>query len=156
MPRLYTGDLYDTEFMTIGEKHEALDSWEKFLANDLSEHSFTWILYNHLIQHCGFMAHYSIGGFYSHYFDDIEDSTRFLAQFMPESEYLSVEGGTNYWLNDSRYHDINSHMCWKMDLYKGKFLAKVNKYHETKHEKKIEESVKFLKENGYLVIEEES
>ena len=69
------------------------------------------LLYHHLIQHCSFIAHYDINGFYSTYFENGDDTIQFLSQFdgrqgMPKS----VEYGMTCWLTNEDYYDINSEM----------------------------------------------
>lgn len=81
------------------------------MASGLKREKFTKNLYNHLIQHCSFIAHYDINGFYSTYFEEGDDTVRFLSQFddrngMPKS----VEYGMTYWITDEEYYDINCEM----------------------------------------------
>lgn len=111
----------DTQFMSAAEKASVLKAWERFLKGGCKKEQFTKALYHHLIQHCSFIAHYDIWGFYATYFENGDDTARFLSQFdirnatcaepsgdpifMPESiEY----GGRNWSLPD--YRDINKAM----------------------------------------------
>lgn len=102
----------DTEFMTAKEKEKVLRAWERFLKHGCSKTQFTQALYLHLINNCSFIAHYNLDGFYSTYFQEGEDTVRFLSQFNDSNGVpKSVEYGMYYWYTDSRYHDLNSEMC---------------------------------------------
>jgi len=58
----------DTKFMTGKEKAMVLKQWRTFLKNGMASKSFSKRLYQHLILHCNFIAHYSREGFYNWYF----------------------------------------------------------------------------------------
>ena len=106
--------MQDARFMTAREKELVLKAWETFLKHGCQKQHFTKGLYHHLIQHCEFIAHYDLGGFYSTYFEEGEDKAQFLSQFdnrngLPQSiEY----GGTGWltWTSTEDYHDINQAM----------------------------------------------
>jgi len=106
------GELRDTKFMSADEKRKVLKQWELFLKSGLERDKFSKPLYNHLIQHCSFIAHYDINGFYSTYFKEGEDTVHFLSQFddrdgMPKSvEYGWLSG----WLTNDDYGDVNIEM----------------------------------------------
>lgn len=105
-------ELKDTKFMTALEKKRVLEQWEKFLSYGCKRQHFTKPLYQHLINHCSFIAHYNINGFYSTYFDNGEDTAHFLTQFDNRSGTPnSVEYRMTYWYTDSDYSDINTKMC---------------------------------------------
>ena len=100
------------EFMSAHEKEKVLRQWELFLKSGCEEKRFTEPLYRHLINHCSFIAHYSRVGFYSTYFDEGEDTVRFLSQFDNSNGIpKSIEYGMTYWYTDPDYNDINSEMC---------------------------------------------
>lgn len=99
----------DCQFMTAVEKTKVLRQWELFLKNNLAREKFTQLLYHHLIQHCSFIAHYNLDGFYSEYFRRGKDRALFPSQFdnrkgIPQS----VEYGATYWYTSPDYNDINS------------------------------------------------
>ncbi len=105
------GALHDARFMPVAVKSKVLKQWEKFLESGCSREKFTKPLYNHLIMHCSFIAHYDIHGFYATYFERGDDTVHFLSQFddskgMPKS----IEYHMTYWLTDEEYYDINSEM----------------------------------------------
>ena len=102
----------DAPFMTTNEKRQVLRAWIRFVRSGFAFEQFTKALYNHLIQHCSFIAHYNRGGFYATYFQDPTDTTRFLDQFDRSSDCVSVEYGTGWWLGDDGddYYDINNAM----------------------------------------------
>jgi len=62
--------LQDSNFMTAEQKKRVLSQWDKFIKGGFGLHLFTDDLYQHLILHCGFIAHYNRLGFYSTYWDD--------------------------------------------------------------------------------------
>jgi len=127
--------------MTAKEKELVLQNWEAFLkalvanvgktyvdrhGNKLPEpfKKFSKRLYEHLHLHCSFIAHYSIAGFYSTYFDDPEDTIRFIKQFDRDCG-VSVEYGGSYWIRGD-YEDLNKAMFKVMDKYKSQLYAKLN------------------------------
>jgi len=71
----------DVQFMTAKEKELVLKNWETFLKYGLKKGHFTKRLYEHLHLHCGFIAHYNLGGFYSTYFEAGQDTQRFFEHF---------------------------------------------------------------------------
>ncbi|MDD5095437.1 MAG: hypothetical protein PHV74_13820 [Dehalococcoidia bacterium] len=104
----------DSEFMSAQEKRKVLHQWEVFLKGGLKREQFTRGLYNHLIQHCSFIAHYNLEGFYGVYFTSGEGIARFLHQFDTRNANkagipLSVEYGCTYWAKGD-YADINMAM----------------------------------------------
>jgi hypothetical protein len=62
--------LKDSEFMDAEQKRKVLSQWARFINGGFSFHLFTDSLYEHLIHHCGFIAHYNRSGFYSTYWSD--------------------------------------------------------------------------------------
>ena len=106
------GQLHDSKFMSAAEKSKVLKHWEMFLRCGLEKDKFTKALYHHLIQHCSFIAHYDIHGFYATYFERGDDTIHFLSQFDTRRGIpRSIEYGMTYWITDEEYYDINSEMC---------------------------------------------
>jgi len=102
----------DTQFMPAEEKQKVLRQWGMFLKSGLTKDNFTNLLYHHLIQHCSFIAHYDLHGFYSTYFEEPEDTIQFLRQFDNRDGIpKSIEYGMTYWYTNPDYNDINSEMC---------------------------------------------
>ena len=106
--------MQDTKFMSAAEKEQALKQWERFLKGGLKWEQFSKALYNHLIQHCSFIAHYDRAGFYATYFESGDDIAAFLGQFDERTAGLngiprSVEYGMDYWATGD-YADINMAM----------------------------------------------
>ena len=99
----------DVQFMSAAQKATILRAWVRFLKNGLQFEQFTKALYNHLIQHCSFIAHYERSGYYSHYFEAGDSTARFLSQFDSRGPCASVEYGGQYWLSGD-YEDINRAM----------------------------------------------
>ncbi len=94
-----------SEFMTVREKELVLRSWVRFLKNGLRREDLTSRLYGHLILHCSFIAHYDCGGFYGTYFENGEDTLRFLSQFDKRGDCHSVEYGGTSWMQ-GEYGDL--------------------------------------------------
>jgi hypothetical protein len=95
--------------MSAAQKATILRAWVRFLKSGLRFDQFTKALYDHLIQHCGFIAHYDRAGFYSYYFEAGDSTARFLLQFDSRGSCASVEYGGQYWLSGD-YDDINRAM----------------------------------------------
>ena len=74
-------DLKDSQFLSAAEKKRVLKQWDTFLKYGCQQKHFFKALYNHLILHCSFIAHYDRGGFYATYFTNGEDIAHFLTQF---------------------------------------------------------------------------
>jgi len=114
----------DVKFMSAEEKRKVLKQWETFLRNDCTKDHFTKLLYHHLIQHCSFIAHYDLHGFYATYFEEGEDKIRFLSQFDNSNGIpKSVEYHMTYWITDEDYCDINIAMCQVAAKYITQLIA---------------------------------
>jgi hypothetical protein len=100
----------DARFMTAAEKRKVLRQWGRFLKSGFHARHFMKSLYHHLIQHCSFIAHYNLAGFYGVYFEAPSATQRFLDQFDRSKGCLSVEYGYAWWINDEDYRDINNAM----------------------------------------------
>jgi len=119
--------LKDTKFMSAPEKQKVLRQWELFMKSGLAREKFTKSLYQHLIMHCSFIAHYDIHGFYATYFEEGQDTARFLSQFDNRNGIpKSVEYQMLYWYTNSDYEDINSEMCRIARKYLPGLLEKAN------------------------------
>ncbi len=93
----------DTKFVTAQGKHRVVKAWARFLKSECRREDFTHALYEHLINHCSFIAHFNRDGFYGYYFTSPERKLRFFARF-GESE-----GCYSGW-RDGEYADINQAM----------------------------------------------
>lgn len=102
----------DTEFMSAREKERVLRQWETFLKSGCTREKFTKPLYHHLTQHCSFIAHYNLGGFFGTYFEEGDSTVRFLSQFDDsDGTPRSIEYGGGRWYTQHEYNDINAAMC---------------------------------------------
>ncbi len=105
-------ELTDTKYLTANQKKLVLRQWERFLKGGLKAEDFSKSLYDHLIQHCSFIAHYDRGGFYGTYFESGDDTCHFLSQFDSNNPNavdgvpLCIEYGMSYWAKGD-YEDIN-------------------------------------------------
>ena len=125
-----------TKFMSAVEKEKALKDWQRFIESDFDKARFTKLLYNHLIQHCSFIAHYNQQGFYGTYFEDPERTTRFLQQFDKDHGCKSIEYGMDYWINNEDYRDINTAMVEAFEPYKAEIYPKLK---QKAKEKKLDQ-----------------
>src|SRR5262245_19701999 len=100
---------HDAEFMSAREKELVLADWLWFLRKGLRYSDFTDRLYRHLILHCSLIAHYSRAGFYTTYFEQGDDTARFLSQFDVRGDCYSVEFGGRLWI-EGAYRDLNRAM----------------------------------------------
>ena len=107
------GQLHDTKFMSAAEKSKVLKHWEMFLRGGLEKKYFTQALYHHLTQHCSFIAHYDIHGFYATYFENGDDTLAFSLTVRHPQRYPEVNRVRRLsgWLTDEDYYDINIEMC---------------------------------------------
>lgn len=62
-------DFSSTKYMTDLEKKKIYISFVKFLNNHFKFSLFTKAMYQHFTNHCGFIAHYNLHGFYGEYFE---------------------------------------------------------------------------------------
>jgi hypothetical protein len=136
----------DTQFMSAQEKQKVLRQWDLFLKSGLARKKFTKALYDHLIQHCSFIAHYNIDGFYSEYFLKPMSTVHFLSQFDNRNGVpTSIEIGGIYWYMDERYNDINSAMCAVAAKYIPRLLEDTNR---VRRERDIQTARELLAEHG--------
>lgn len=103
------------QFMSAEDKRKVLRDWVRFIKGGFELKHFSKALYNHLVQHCEFIAHYNRKGFYVTYFEDPEATQRFLDQFDRSKGCLSAEYGLTYWIRDgsdasAQHYDINNAM----------------------------------------------
>ncbi len=100
----------DSRFMTAQEKHRVIKAWSRFLKGGCALKDFTSALYEHLINHCSFIAHYNRHVFYSHYFSQPGRKRLFFSQFDKSKGCEAVEIGGISWLIGTEYTDINHAM----------------------------------------------
>ena len=111
----------DTKFMSARDKELVLKAWVRFLRNGLRFEDFSRRLYEHLHLHCSFIAHYDRAGFYRTYFENGEDTVRFLSQFDKRGECRSVEYGGTGWL-EGDYGDLARAMIEEASSYIPKLM----------------------------------
>jgi hypothetical protein len=120
----------DVQFMSAVQKTTILRAWVRFLKSGLPFEQFTKALYDHLIQHCSFIAHYSRAGFYSHYFEAGDSTALFLSQFDSRGPCLSVEYGDRHWLSGD-YEDINQAMIAEAKTFIPSLLENAHRRQKT-------------------------
>jgi len=141
-------ELKDSNFMTAKEKKAVLKHWEKFLKDGVKTKDFSKKLYYHLARHCDFTAHRDQYGFYATYFDNPDQSIKFLRQFDKDSGCMSVEYGTAWWMDRGEYKDVNSEMCKIADEYKTGLYERLK---DNAKSRDIEMAKKLLEKHGISV-----
>lgn len=116
----------DTKFLSAREKEKVLKAWRQFLKSGLEPTKFTNGLYEHLIQHCAFIAHFDRWTFYNVYFSEPEDTIKFFSQFDKEKGNEAIEYGATWWLQGD-YKDINEAMIEVFEEYKKEIYDMLNK-----------------------------
>ena len=106
----------DAEFMSAREKELVRKAWVRFLKHGLRFEDFSRRLYEHLHLHCQFIAHYDRAGFYRTYFENGEDTVRFLSQFDKRGECRSIEYGMMSWM-EGEYEDLARAMIEEASAY---------------------------------------
>jgi len=113
----------DAQYMTAKDKETVLKHWKKFIINSFQRKDFTKQLYNHLIQHCGYIAHFNMEGFYSVYFSSPLGTKTFVEDFSVGGEYKYIQG--ERWLPD--YKDIGEKMDEFLEIHKGRIKLRCAK-----------------------------
>jgi len=129
--------------MPAEDKEKALKAWNRFIKSGFNIKYFTKRLYDHLTLHCSFIAHFDQQGFYSTYFEDPEDTMKFMKQFDRDHSCVSVEYGSTHWLNSEDYSDINRAMVESLEPYKSEIYPRLR---QRAKEKKLGEIERLQKE----------
>ena len=108
-----TSHFTDAQHMTAPQKRRILGDWVRFFETEMEFKRFTKRLYEHLIQHCSFIAHFNRHGFFDTYFANPEGLQDFLDQFDRSKGCVSTEYGMTYWIRDgndvsAQYYDLNN------------------------------------------------
>ena len=80
-------DFEATQFATATDKVLFLKALIRFICNHCDRARFTRRVYDGLYQHLGHIAHYNMGGFYDHWFEDLEDQVKFLEHHSSEQVF---------------------------------------------------------------------
>jgi hypothetical protein len=141
----------DESYLTAQQKNKVLHAWARFLKGGCLKSQFTEDLYNHLTQHCSFIAHFDRHGFYNFYFERITpDLARFFDQFDPRKPGISAEYGMTYWLNDGHTGtDLNR----EMREAAGPFLDGLrNNFEEIRRQRDISTARSLLAQYGLAIV----
>ena len=142
-------ELKDSLYMSAKDKALVLRQWKRFLKNGLLFKDFTSRLYNHLHLHCQFIAHYNREGFYATYFERGDDTVRFLGQFNPKGDNVSVEYGRDDWVAGD-YADINQSM---IDIVGEYIPGLVEEAKRTQRVEDVEQARVLLAKHGLSIQE---
>jgi len=115
----------DVQFMTAKEKALVLKAWVAFVKSAFSWEKFTKQLYNHLIHHCSFIAHYDRYGFWSYYYADPSQTTKFIEQFDRAKGNRSAEYAYDFWATACDYEDIKKAMISAIEPHKDQLYRAV-------------------------------
>jgi hypothetical protein len=134
----------DSQFLSAGEKGLVLRDWTRFLPVLKEDEplpriykTFTERLYRHVTLHCSYIAHFNRQGFISTYFEDPEDTPKFLQQFDKNAGHVSYEYGMTYWLTGD-YEDINRAMCDAFEGQKAGIYGALKKRTQARKRQQIE------------------
>lgn len=83
-----------TEFSSAEEKAKFFNKLMRFIASDFQQSLFTKFVYNHTHIHMGFIAHYSIHGFWEEYFLNTSGKITFLENLA--GDHVCVYGNPHY------------------------------------------------------------
>lgn len=142
-----THDFRDVRFMSAAEKKATLQAWIRFLKSGLQFSRFTKALYNHLIQHCSFIAHFNRAEFYSYYFESGDSVALFLSQFDSRGPCVSVEYGDRCWLAGD-YADINRAMIGEAARM---IPSLVENAHQQQKMREVQAATALLAKHGVLL-----
>ena len=106
----------DVEFMTAAEKGKVARQWGRFLQHLAVQgystgdgfNLFPNALYEHLHQHCGYIAHYDRHGFFVTYFTNPAACFQFIAPWVDGQKLHDMLGD---------YRDIGEHMIFVAKKY---------------------------------------
>ncbi len=141
----------DEKFMSATEKTTVLRAWIRFLDNGCKKNQFTKALYDHLIQHCSFIAHYDRHGFYNVYFERLTPEIfRFFDQFDPQKPGVSAEYGTTHWLSA---HNTGADLNVAMREAAGSYLDGLRRHFaEIQRQAEIAQVSRLLAKHGLTAI----
>lgn len=111
----------DVQFQSADEKQKVYKAWLRFLDSNFDRAKFTKALYHHLMQHCGFIAHFDIHGFYAAQFGDARLRAEFIESFLSGGMLESYRAG------GPDYTDINEAMAQALQARKGELLYDANR-----------------------------
>ena len=141
----------DEHFMSAAQKKKVLRAWSRFLKSGCAKTQFTEDLYNHLVQHCSFIAHFDRKDFYNFYFEQITTSLfRFFDQFDPEKPGISAEYGGTHWLSK---HNTGSDLNHAMREAGGPCLERLRQtFLETRRQRDIGVASSILATYGLAIV----
>lgn len=132
----------DAEFMTAREKELSYKDFIRFVKNGFQSGHFTKRLYDHLHLHCGFIAHYNKSGFYATYFEEPEDTARFINNFDRDRRNF------NSYISQGDYADINTAICNFIDGVKSDIYEKCSSLERNRD---IETARKLLRKHSVTI-----
>lgn len=144
-----TPQFSEERFMSAEKKRQVLKAWLRFLKGGCKESQFTEALYDHLNQHCSFIAHFNRLGFYEFYFQRItRDVFKFFDQFDNRKEGISAEYGGTHWLSPG---NTGSDLSAAMRNAATPFLNKLREDFARKHRSiELSRAARLLQKHGLI------
>lgn len=141
----------EERFLSAAQKRKILEAWKCFLKSGCGKTQFTADLYDHLSQHCSFIAHFDRHGFYAFYFERITPELfRFFDQFDPALPGLSAEYNTTHWLSE---HNTGADLNDAMRETAGPYLdALRQRFEEDRRQGEINAANKILSRYGLTAV----
>lgn len=139
----YQADQFtDVKFMSAQDKARVATMFERFLADNMHRDKFTKALYEHFHLHCGHIAHYDRGGFYSEWFERPSSRVEFLRRLADDHE-----SGRLYWGAGEDYRDLGTVMYGLVAAHADRIFTLAKAAHEanlTEHRARIDAQLEAL------------
>jgi hypothetical protein len=141
----------EERFLSAAQKRKVLEAWKRFLKSACAKTQFTTDLYDHLSQHCSFIAHFDRHGFHAFYFERITPELfRFFDQFDPALPGWSAEYNTTHWLSE---HNTGADLNHAMRETAGPYLdALRQRFEEDRRQGEINAANKILSRYGLTAV----
>ena len=111
----------DEKWMSAEQKYKVLRAWQDFIRNGFQYEDFSDALYQHLIQHASFIAHFNRHTFWQVYFNNTFGYfARFINQF--GGDLRSAELAFDDWMESRTGCDLNAALINDMRLFFVQFI----------------------------------
>lgn len=111
----------DEKWMSAEQKYKVLRDWQGFIRNGFQYEDFSDALYQHLIRHASFIAHFNRHTFWQVYFNNTFGYfARFINQF--GGDLRSAELAFDDWMESRTGSDLNAALISDMRLFFVQFI----------------------------------